>query len=196
MENLCQKILKRHRFSLVNNRDLLQCELKRELTDKYKVHIYILACYNLTAVDSVVSFKEKLAGNIALCSADPFPVCRLGQKEKKFTTAQQSALDIISDRDTAIDNELSPIFFRQYELEAQFPRDYRLEVSIYDKGDGIDGDTLIGSTVIDLEKRRLGNMQNQAEIVLTMAENDLNLKKASVGLREMRDLNDSMTKIN
>ena len=48
------------------------------MTDKYKVHIYILACYNLTAVDSVVSFKEKLAGNIALCSADPFPVCRLG----------------------------------------------------------------------------------------------------------------------
>jgi hypothetical protein len=33
-------------------------------------------------------------------------------------------------------------------------------VSIYDRGDGIDGDTLIGSTVIDLEKRRLGNMQN------------------------------------
>ena len=48
------------------------------------------------------------------------------------------------------------------------PRDNRLEISIYDKVGGLlsFGDTLIGQTVIDLEKRRFGNVPNQAKMIL------------------------------
>lgn len=56
-----------------------------------------------------------------------------------------------SDRALALENELSPLFFRQYELDAQFPQDWRLEVSVWDKGGSFGGDTLIGQTEIDLE---------------------------------------------
>ena len=119
LENHCLDILNRYHFDLTQNKKLLEDQMEKELTDKYKVYVYILACYNLTAVDSVLeNVKERLAGNVALCSADPFPIVRLGHKNTPFSTEKHIGLDLISDKDNAIEKDLSPVFFRQYELEA------------------------------------------------------------------------------
>jgi len=40
----------------------------------FKCRVYILWCLNLSAVDSSVNIKDRLAGYSALCSADPYPV--------------------------------------------------------------------------------------------------------------------------
>jgi hypothetical protein len=37
-----------------------------------KVRVYVLCCQNLAAVDSYVDTKSFLAGERALCSADPY----------------------------------------------------------------------------------------------------------------------------
>lgn len=44
----------------------------------YKIRIYVLACQNLSAIDTSVGIRERFAGMKALCSADPFPVVILG----------------------------------------------------------------------------------------------------------------------
>jgi hypothetical protein len=50
-------------------------------------------------------------------------------------------------------NTLSPEFFRMYELDASLPYDWKMVISIRDKGI-VDG--LIGSVEIDLEDRMVG----------------------------------------
>jgi hypothetical protein len=44
----------------------------------FKIRVYLLTCQNLTAIDSFLDLKSKLAGLKALCSADPFPVIIVG----------------------------------------------------------------------------------------------------------------------
>ena len=44
----------------------------------FKVRVYLLTCQNLSALDSYLDLKSKLAGLKALCSADPFPVIIVG----------------------------------------------------------------------------------------------------------------------
>jgi len=44
----------------------------------YKVRVYLLTCQNLSAIDSSIEIKSRLAGMQALCSADPFPVIMVG----------------------------------------------------------------------------------------------------------------------
>ncbi len=44
----------------------------------FKIRVYLLTCQNLSAIDSYVDLKSRLAGMHALCSADPFPVIIVG----------------------------------------------------------------------------------------------------------------------
>lgn len=44
----------------------------------FKVRVYLLTCQNLSAVESSIDLKSRLAGMMALCSADPYPVLVVG----------------------------------------------------------------------------------------------------------------------
>ena len=55
-----------------------------------------------------------------------------------------------------MEGTLNPQFFRIFDLDAQFPEDWKLEIAIYDKGTF--RDQLIGSTTIDLENRHFANV--------------------------------------
>jgi hypothetical protein len=55
-----------------------------------------------------------------------------------------------------IQQDLNPMFYRSYELDVEFPEDYRLEIKIFDKGGFLSSDNIIGSTVVDLENRYNG----------------------------------------
>ncbi|XP_078395891.1 fer-1-like protein 6, partial [Cetorhinus maximus] len=71
--------------------------------------------------------------------ADPYIVLQLGKTE-------------IKDRDNYIPKQLNPLFGRYYEIEATFPMESLLTITIYDF-DLVGTDDLIGSTKIDLENR-------------------------------------------
>lgn len=71
----------------VKNRDLSFDVLDKKYFDtvtrnekqEFKVRIYLISCQNLAAVDSFVEWNNRLAGDGALSSANPYPVIKLGQ---------------------------------------------------------------------------------------------------------------------
>jgi hypothetical protein len=85
---------------------------------------------------------------------------------------------MMSFRDKSVNQDLNPKFYLSYELDATFPDDWRLEVIIKDKssydilGDRLD--SVIGSTVIDLENRLQGNFRRQTIDALQIYKDQIN----------------------
>ncbi|XP_062379458.1 otoferlin-like [Sardina pilchardus] len=71
--------------------------------------------------------------------ADPYIAIKLGKTE-------------IKDKENYISKQLNPVFGKSFDIEATFPMDSSLTVSIYD-WDLVGTDDLIGETKIDLENR-------------------------------------------
>ncbi|XP_066536247.1 otoferlin [Hoplias malabaricus] len=71
--------------------------------------------------------------------ADPYIAIKLGKSE-------------IKDKENYISKQLNPIFGKSFDIDATFPMDSTLTVSIYD-WDLVGTDDLIGETKIDLENR-------------------------------------------
>ncbi|XP_076013626.1 otoferlin-like [Genypterus blacodes] len=71
--------------------------------------------------------------------ADPYIAIRLGKTE-------------IKDKENYISKQLNPLFGKSFDVEATFPMDSTLAVSIYD-WDLVGTDDLIGETKVDLENR-------------------------------------------
>ncbi|KAL6477595.1 hypothetical protein MHYP_G00134300 [Metynnis hypsauchen] len=71
--------------------------------------------------------------------ADPYIAIKLGKSE-------------IKDKENYISKQLNPVFGKSFDIEATFPMDSTLTVSIYD-WDLVGTDDLIGETKIDLENR-------------------------------------------
>ncbi|RXM34792.1 Otoferlin [Acipenser ruthenus] len=71
--------------------------------------------------------------------ADPYVVIKLGKTE-------------IKDKENYISKQLNPIFGKSFDIEATFPMESMLTVSVYD-WDLVGSDDLIGETKIDLENR-------------------------------------------
>ncbi|XP_077477285.1 otoferlin b [Stigmatopora argus] len=71
--------------------------------------------------------------------ADPYVAIRLGRNEVK-------------DKENYISKQLNPLFGKSFDIEATFPTDSTLTVSIYD-WDLVGTDDLIGETKVDLESR-------------------------------------------
>jgi len=128
------------------------------VSQRFKIRIYLLTCQNLSAVDSYMEVKAKLAGYKALCSADPFPVLSVGDGKNDIQDQKSKSA---SDRDKEVNQDLNPKFHRSYEFDATFPEDWKLTVSIYDKGSISFTDGLIGTTTVDLENRLFGNLRKQ-----------------------------------
>ncbi|KAK3542372.1 hypothetical protein QTP86_025854 [Hemibagrus guttatus] len=90
------------------------------------VRIYIVRATNLHPTD--------LNGK-----ADPYIVIKLGKTE-------------IKDKENYISKQLNPVFGKSFDIEAAFPMESMLTVSIFD-WDLVGTDDLIGETKIDLENR-------------------------------------------
>ncbi|XP_031437276.1 otoferlin isoform X3 [Clupea harengus] len=71
--------------------------------------------------------------------ADPYVVIKLGKTELK-------------DKENYISKQLNPVFGKSFDIEATFPMESMLTVSVYD-WDLVGTDDLIGETKIDLENR-------------------------------------------
>ncbi|XP_072763326.1 LOW QUALITY PROTEIN: otoferlin, partial [Anoplolepis gracilipes] len=94
---------------------------------KLLVRLYVVKGINLQP-------KDPLSGK-----SDPYLCVKLGKNS-------------ISDRKNYIPNQLNPTFGRVFEIEANFPQDYMLEIEVWDY-DATTADDLIGETRIDIENR-------------------------------------------
>ena len=93
----------------------------------------------------------------AMCTANPYPVLQIGDgsQDKNSVLVKQ-----IKDLGSVKMGDLSPEFLQIYELDAMMPEDWKLTISLYDKGSGYT-DELIGSTFIDMESRRHADLHFQ-----------------------------------
>uniref|UniRef100_A0AAY4ATQ3 Otoferlin n=1 Tax=Denticeps clupeoides TaxID=299321 RepID=A0AAY4ATQ3_9TELE len=87
--------------------------------------------------------------------ADPYIAIKLGKSEVK-------------DKENYISKQLNPIFGKSFDIEATFPMDSTLTVSIYD-WDLVGTDDLIGETKIDLENRYYSKHRPTCGITSTYA---------------------------
>ena len=92
----------------------------------------------------------------SLSTADPYVIVKAGGGEASVPPGSYAVKEW-NDRENAFNKNLSPRFFKIYELTVQFPEDWKLEIMIMDKAIVEFADQLIGSTVIDLENRLHSN---------------------------------------
>ena len=115
----------------------------------------------MTATGAIIDWKSYLAGFNALSTANPYPVIKIADDITRE----------LNEQDKYIERDLNPKFFRTYELDANFPDDWKLEVAIYDKGLF---KSLIGRTFIDLEDRLYSNL-----LYIDKYTCDIELKKSN-----------------
>jgi hypothetical protein len=96
----------------------------------------------------------------AICSANPYPEIIVG-----LGSRGSDLIKYASDQDHYIENNLSPNFFRMYELDAEIPKDWKLTLNIKNKGMM---DSIIGSLEIDIEDRLVGEPKLKDRIAYTV----------------------------
>jgi hypothetical protein len=125
----------------------------------------------LTATGAIIDWKSYLAGFNALSTANPYPVIKIADDITRE----------LNEQDKYIERDLNPKFFRTYELDANFPDDWKLEVAIYDKGLF---KSLIGRTFIDLEDRLYSNL-----LYIDKYTCDIELKKSNKIVDDLKKKN-------
>ncbi|KAM9788060.1 otoferlin-like [Syngnathus typhle] len=93
--------------------------------------------------------------------ADPYIVIKLGKNEVK-------------DKENYISKQLNPLFGKSFDIEATFPMDSTLTVSIYD-WDLVGTDDLIGETKLDLENRFYSKHRATCGITASYAAHGYNI---------------------
>ena len=114
----------------------------------YTMRVFVRSCQNLAAVDNrVINIRNKLAGDVALSSADPFLFMSImGEKQRMVYDGRPDAKEETLDPQFYQDHEIAPISLQE---------DWRFEIEVKDKGNlGAYSDSSIGITMIDLEQRR------------------------------------------
>lgn len=162
--------------------------LDKDLKTNYRVRVYIISCQNLSAMSSVIDLKSRLAGMTALCTANPYPVITVGDgnndNEERLMGNKQS-LKKYDGYERALEDELNPQFLMMQELDMQLPKDWKLEISIFDKSKvGRLGDKLIGLTVVDLENRRHGDPLMQCQNACDIEAERLRSSQAEAGKKK------------
>jgi hypothetical protein len=88
--------------------DILKKSYLNSIVDQiceFKVRVYIISCQNLSAGKSYVEFRNLLAGDRALCTANPYPVIKIGSRSRNN---ERRNLKIINESDKAVSQDLNP----------------------------------------------------------------------------------------
>ena len=114
-----------------------------------------------------------MAGLYSNCSANTYPTLKVGDGSSNGFDLQKQ----IVDSQRVVEKSLDPGFFKAYELDGQFPMDWRLELGILEKR--MFFDSLVGRAVVDLEDRFYGDPTNKQRLAyeLHAEHNESELKK-------------------
>jgi hypothetical protein len=128
-----------------------------------------------------------MAGMSALSKANSYLEIIVGEEIASSNTKQ---IKYINDRNNFIPNTLNPDFFKYFELEAELPQDWKLTINVMSKSN-TGSDTVIGSTIIDLEDRYLGEYRTRELLKLKSLE-----KKYFQSLEKIEEDNENNMKEN
>ena len=123
-------------------------DLKLPLTS-LKVRVYIYKCSNLTAQDNFIGLVDYMAGYNSFSQANAYLQIRVGSDE----STREKGSKFVETKDSYVANSLNPEFYQMFELEADLPKDWKLTINVFSYTKGSTSDSLIGSTIIDLEDR-------------------------------------------
>lgn len=125
----------------------------------YYLRVYVLACQNLSAMNnSVQTFKNAAAGDMALSSANPFLLMRIQGEEERVFYEGSDKVQI---------ETLNPEFYEPQEIfPVRLQDEWRLEVEVLDSGTFPFPNRTIGRTTIDIEERRWSMGYVRAKIAL------------------------------
>ena len=93
----------------------------------------------------------------SLSTANPYVIIKTGGGKDTVKPGSYETKEW-NDRENSYNKNLSPRFFKIYEMNAVFPEDWKLELQIMDKAIVEFADQMIGRTIIDLENRLHSNM--------------------------------------
>lgn len=185
-------------FDIFN--DIFLQFLRRDIA--LKVRVYLYRALNLSAQSNFIDLHHRLAGLQALCTANPYPQLIVGTGQSQVG---QNLSKKITDKLLVQKNTLNADFFKMYELDAELPSDWKLQIRIWDEA-GFGTDTLIGATLIDLEDRLFGQPNIKQQLAYEVyrdhldsliAENKYNLEKErqiEAWQTESRELTNEMDK--
>ena len=108
-----------------------------------KCRFYLLRCSDLSAQSNKTDYLQAMAGLDAMSSASAYPIIKVGDG-----IGTKDIIKYVDRIDDVVENTLEPKFFKSYELDAELPDDWKLEVSIMNLGGG-----MIGQFIIDVEDR-------------------------------------------
>ena len=134
-----------------------------------KVRVYIYRCLNLTAQDNFIGLVDYMAGYNSFSIANSYLQIQVGQDKD----VKEKGNKFIENKEGRVPNSLNPDFYQMFTLEADLPKDWKMTVSVFSFNEGTSPDSLIGSTVIDLEDRYIGEHRNRKLIEMKAYEADL-----------------------
>jgi len=137
-----------------------------------------------------------MAGMSAFSKANSYLEIIVGEGESN----DAKLVKYMSDRQNFVPNSLSPDFFKFYELDAEFPQDWKLTINVKSRNEA-GSDSLIGTTIIDLEDRYLGEYRTRELLKLKALEQQyteiLNKKDENNPLEiNEKEIKDKLTIIN
>ncbi|CAG9335811.1 unnamed protein product [Blepharisma stoltei] len=130
--------------------------------NNFDVRVYILRGLSLSAVDNAPDWIAFSGGLDALSSANSYPQLIIG--DHKDVDGKY-----VNDTKPELKN-LNPEFFRSYEMEAEIPSDWKLQISIFNLNE-YGFDNIIGSTIIDLEDRYFGDPYTSKKLMMKELKN-------------------------
>ena len=143
-------------------------DLKLPLTS-LKVRVYIYKCSNLTAQDNFIGFVDYMAGYNSFSQANAYLQIKVGSDE----STREKGSKFVETKDSYVANSLNPEFYQMFELEADLPKDWKLTINVFSYTKGSTSDSLIGSTIIDLEDRYIGENRTRGILKYKSYESDL-----------------------
>jgi hypothetical protein len=123
-----------------------------------KSRIYLYRAIHLAAQEDKTEFLNNVAGMSSLCSADTYPMIKVGEGN----AGGEDVTKIISDKINVVMQNLDPGYFKMFELDVTLPEDWRLEIKVMNQKTLMD--QMIGMTTIDLEDRFYGDKTSKQRL--------------------------------
>lgn len=196
--------VKNYRFSANEKKDeftfdiynqFMLNELKK--TQKLRVRFNLLRCVNLAGQTNKASLKDKMSGYEAISAANAYPMISIGSNTNndQNNSGETKTFDDVEMRKK---NDLSPRFFKLYELDALLPNDDIFRCTIKNwigVSIAMKSDPIIGSSSVDIEDRFWSNKKELNKACyygltnyIKKSEKELENNKDSTRRQKLKDL--------
>lgn len=136
-----------------------------------------MRCVNLAAQANRSTIKDRMSGYQAFSGANAYPEIIIGNVDEKAGNSGQ--VKSFKDADNYKANNLSPNFFKPYDLDATLPEDTTFTCRIWNFNAKPVPDSMIGTNVVDIEDRYWSQEKVVDKAAYTGLMADISMKEKS-----------------